>query len=121
MPETFQHHRWVDRREETILGGVTRRYITSERVMIGQVTLRCGDVVPEHVHPNEQFTFVVEGAMHFWMGDDISGVIVRAGEVIIIPSGMSHRAEVLEDTVEYDIFNPPRADWINEGDPLLRT
>ncbi|MEI6003452.1 cupin domain-containing protein [Paraburkholderia bengalensis] len=89
--------------------------------MIGQVILRCGDVVPEHAHPNEQFTFVVEGAMHFWLSDNTNGVIVRAGEVIVIPSGIIHRAVVLEDTLEYDIFNPPRTDWMDAEASLLRT
>ena len=120
MSEKGQHHRWVDRPTEFILGGITRRFITSERIMMGQVTLRRGDVVPEHAHPNEQFTFVVEGAMHFWVGDDAEGVVVRAGEVIVIPSGTAHRAVVLEDTLEYDIFNPPRTDWLDSENPLLR-
>ncbi|WP_236674481.1 cupin domain-containing protein [Paraburkholderia hospita] len=120
MSEASQHHRWLDRPSEIILGGITRRFITSERIMIGQVMLRRGDVVPEHTHPNEQFTFVVEGAMHFWLGDNIDGVIVRAGEVIVIPSDMTHRAIVLEDTLEYDIFNPPRTDWMDAQNPLLR-
>lgn len=121
MTPSGMHYRWIDRPLEVILDGVTRRYITSEKMMIGQVQLRKGDVVPEHAHPNEQFTFVVSGAMRFWCGanDDV-GTVVAAGEVIIIPADVPHRAEVLEDTLEYDIFHPPREDWIDARSTLLR-
>ena len=130
MPQTTQtaqaaeaasHYRWSERPCETILGGVTRRFIASDRMMIGEVRLRRGDLVPLHAHPNEQFTFVVEGAMRFWCGEaDEHGRVVRSGEVIVIPANLPHRAQVLEDTLEYDIFNPPRNDWLDAGDPLLR-
>jgi len=45
---------------------------------------------------------------------------VHAGEVLCIPSNMPHKAEALEDTVDLDIFNPPRRDWINKTDEYLR-
>ncbi len=90
-------------------------------MMIGEVRLRKGDLVPLHAHKNEQFTFVVSGAMRFWCGeDDATGTLVAAGDVIIIPADLPHRAEVLEDTLEYDIFHPPRMDWIDAESRLLR-
>jgi hypothetical protein len=33
---------------------------------------------------------------------------------------MPHEAFVLEDTVDLDIFNPPRQDWIDKSDAYLR-
>jgi quercetin dioxygenase-like cupin family protein len=82
------------------------------------VLLKKGCIVPEHHHVNEQITFITEGALKFWI--DGEEIIVRAGEVLTIPSNMPHKAEALEDTVDYDIFNPPRADWINKTDDYLR-
>ncbi|MGO4333057.1 cupin domain-containing protein [Cupriavidus sp. 2TAF22] len=121
MSQVALHYRWSERPSETILGGITRRFITSERMMIGEVTLRKGDLVPLHAHPNEQFTFVVRGAMRFWLDEtNEHGVLVEAGEVVVIPANTPHRAEVLEDTLEYDIFTPPRGDWIDGDSPLLR-
>jgi hypothetical protein len=32
---------------------------------------------------------------------------MHAGEVLCISSNMPHGAEAMEDTVEFDIFNPP--------------
>ena len=68
-------------------------------------------------HHNEQLTYILEGALRFWIGDDGAEVIdVRAGEVLQIPSNVWHKAEALEDTLDVDIFNPPREDWLNKTD-----
>ena len=45
---------------------------------------------------------------------------MKAGEVLAIPPHMPHEAWALEDTVDLDIFNPPRADWIAGDDAYLR-
>src|SRR6267154_2741767 len=47
-------------------------------------------------------------------------IVVNAGEVLTIPANMPHKAEALVDTVDLDIFTPPRADWINKTDRYLR-
>ena len=75
-------------------------------------------LVPQHSHHNEQLTYIVEGALKFWI--DGQEIVVHAGEVLCIPSNMPHKAEAMEDTVDLDIFSPPRADWINKTDQYLR-
>jgi len=98
-----------------------RRLITGERMMYAQVLLKKGAVVPQHSHDNEQITFIVEGALKFWIGEDESEVIVvKAGEVLLIPSHVPHKAEALEDTIDVDIFCPPREDWLSGTDAYLR-
>jgi quercetin dioxygenase-like cupin family protein len=63
----------------------------------------------------------IEGALKFWFGDDgKQEVVVSAGEVVVIPSNLPHRAEALHDTVEFDIFSPPRQDWLDKTDSYLR-
>jgi len=47
-------------------------------------------------------------------------VDVRAGEVLCIPSNLPHAAEALEDTLDVDIFDPPRKDWLDGSDHYLR-
>jgi quercetin dioxygenase-like cupin family protein len=116
------HTCWADVRLEPLRGSMQRRFITTDNLMLAQVHLRCGDVVPRHRHVNEQLTYVVDGVLEFWFGDaDEQHVIVRAGEVVSIPSQLSHRAIALEDTFELDIFNPPRQDWIYGTDAYLRS
>jgi quercetin dioxygenase-like cupin family protein len=38
--------------------------------MLGEICLKKGDTVPSHARDNEQFTYVVEGALKFWFEDD---------------------------------------------------
>jgi quercetin dioxygenase-like cupin family protein len=95
-----------------------RQFVVGQDIMLARVLLKKGCVVPEHSHHNEQLTYIVEGALKFWI--DNREITVHAGEVLCIPSNMPHKAEAMEDTVDLDIFNPPRADWINKTDQYLR-
>jgi quercetin dioxygenase-like cupin family protein len=47
-------------------------------------------------------------------------IVVGAGEVLCIPPNVPHEAVALEDTVDLDVFNPPRQDWIDKSDAYLR-
>ncbi|MFZ1011462.1 MAG: cupin domain-containing protein [Candidatus Sulfotelmatobacter sp.] len=95
-----------------------RQFVVGQELMLARMLLKKGCVVPEHSHVNEQLTYIVEGALKFSI--DGREIVVRAGEVLCIPSNMPHSAEALEDTVDLDVFNPPRADWINRSDQYLR-
>lgn len=106
---------------ERVTDTLERRLITGERMMLAHVYLQKGCIVPQHSHENEQLTYILEGALHFWIGEDGSEEItVRAGEVLVIPSNVPHRAEALEDTLDVDIFSPPRQDWLDKTDDYLR-
>ena len=95
-----------------------RQFVVGQQIMLARVLLRKGCIVPEHSHHNEQLTYIVEGALKFYI--DGKEIVVHAGEVLCIPSNMPHKAEAIEDTVDLDIFAPPRADWINKTDQYLR-
>jgi quercetin dioxygenase-like cupin family protein len=98
-----------------------RRLITGDRMMLAHVYLAKGCVVPKHRHENEQLTYILEGALRFRIGDDGAQiVVVSAGEVLHIPSNVWHEAEALEDTLDVDIFDPPRQDWLDKTDDYLR-
>jgi len=116
-----KHYRWAELPAEPMKGSITRRLITGERMMIAHVYLKKGDVVPQHSHENEQITYLLEGAMQFWLGDaGERELIVRGGEVLVIPSWLPHRALAIEDTLDVDVFNPPRQDWLDGTDAYLR-
>lgn len=120
-PARAAHYRWNDLSAEPLKGGITRKLITSERMMIAHIHLNKGDEVPQHSHENEQITYVLEGALHFWLGaNGDQELTVRAGEVLVIPSNLAHRAVALQDTLDVDVFNPPRQDWLNGTDAYLR-
>ena len=109
--------RWEDMPKERVTDLLDRRLITGDRMMLAHVYLKKGCIVPTHSHENEQITYILEGALRFWIGEDgAQEVVVRAGEVLTIPSHVVHKAEALEDTLDVDIFSPPRQDWLNHTD-----
>ena len=114
-------YRWDDMPKEKVSETLDRRLITGDRMMISHVYLKKGSIVPQHSHENEQITYILEGGLRFWIGPDESQVIdVMAGEVLHIPSMVPHKAEALEDTLDVDVFSPPREDWLNKTDDYLR-
>jgi quercetin dioxygenase-like cupin family protein len=121
MSEEATLHRWDDLPNEPLNPLIGRRMITGDRVMIAHIYLEQGAVVPTHSHDNEQLTYILEGAVRFWFGEDEAQVVdVKAGEVLVIPSNLVHRAEALERTLDVDVFCPPRADWLDGSDSYLR-
>ncbi len=114
--------RWADVPTEAMNPLLSRAFITGAEAMIARIDLKQGCVVPRHSHPNEQIAWIVQGALLFSLGEAGADrqVTVRAGEVLVIPGNLPHAAEALEDTVDYDIFAPPRQDWINKDDAYLR-
>jgi quercetin dioxygenase-like cupin family protein len=116
------HYRWDDLPKEPLKDDLSRRLISAERMMIAQVFLEQGCIVPQHSHENEQLTYILEGKLRFWFGEDESEVVdVGAGEVLHIPSGLAHKAEALETTLDVDVFSPPRQDWLDGSDSYLRS
>src|SRR5437763_16562732 len=100
-------HRWAEMPKERVTEALERRLITGDRIMLAHVSLKEGAIVPKHAHENEQFTYILEGALRFWLGADEAEVIdVRAGEVLCIPARLPHKAEALADELGADIFCP---------------
>ena len=109
--------RWTDIPKERVTDTISRRLVTGDRMMLAHVYLDKGATVPKHSHENEQLTYILEGALRFWIGEDQQEeIVVNAGEVLHIPSNVPHKAEALEDTLDVDVFSPPRQDWLNHTD-----
>jgi unsaturated pyranuronate lyase len=121
VSEHATHHRWDELPREQLKPLLGRRLISGERLMLAHVYLDRGCVVPKHAHENEQLTYILEGTLRFFLGEDGDEVVdVAAGEVLHIPSNLPHAAEALEDTLDLDVFSPPRADWLEGSDDYLR-
>jgi quercetin dioxygenase-like cupin family protein len=121
VPESVTFYRWNDMPKEKVSDLLDRRLITGARMMLAHVYLKKGCLVPQHKHENEQLTYILEGALRFWIGDNREQeLVVSAGEVLHIPSNVPHEALALEDTLDIDVFSPPRADWLNKTDDYLR-
>jgi len=115
---TLQYIPWHTIPLEDLNPLLQRQFVVGQEIMLARVLLKKGCIVPLHSHHNEQLTYIVEGALKFYIDGQV--IVVHAGEVLCIPSNMPHKAEALEDTVDLDVFTPPRADWINKTDQYLR-
>jgi quercetin dioxygenase-like cupin family protein len=112
---------WDDLPKEHVNDLLDRRLITGKNLMLAHVYLKKGCIVPLHSHSNEQVTYILEGETLFWLGsEDSEPIRLAAGDVLVIPSDTPHKAEALEDTLDLDVFNPPREDWLNRTDDYLR-
>lgn len=116
-----RHFRWDEMKKEPVTDAISRRVVTGERAMLAHIYLEKGARVPMHSHENEQITYLLEGALKFWIGEERRELILRAGEVLHIPGGVPHEAEALEDCLDVDIFSPPRQDWLDGTDDYFRS
>jgi quercetin dioxygenase-like cupin family protein len=114
----LKHFSWRDVEVEQLNPLFERQLIVGDKMMLSRIILRKGFVVPLHQHENEQISYIVEGALKFSI--DEREIVVRAGEVLCIPPNLPHKAEAMEDTLDFDIFYPPRADWLSKTDAYLR-
>lgn len=115
----MKHFKWDEIPEERINEKFVRKLAWDGKVMIAWMECKEGCFVPAHSHENEQLTFVVKGAWRFTMGNGET-IVVGPNEMLHIPSHEVHSAVALDDLVAYDVFTPPREDWINAEDSYLR-
>jgi quercetin dioxygenase-like cupin family protein len=109
---------WKDVEREKLNEKIDREMVVGDGLMLARVFIRKGGHVPLHHHHNEQVTYILEGALKFAI--DGKEIVVKAGEVLCIPPNMPHEAWAVEDTLDLDVFTPPREDWLNKSDGYLR-
>jgi quercetin dioxygenase-like cupin family protein len=109
---------WNKVEREKLNDLIDREMVVGDKIMLARVFLKKGAHVPEHHHHNEQVTYILEGALKFAI--DGKEIVVHTGEVLCIPSNMPHEAWALEDTLDLDVFTPPREDWLSKADDYLR-
>jgi len=122
MKETTQrdvtHYRWEDMPMEILTDELSRKIITGDKTMMAQIFLKKGCIVPAHSHENEQVTYILKGALKFTVNG--REILLSEGEVLHIPSNVVHGAVAMEDTLDLDVFTPPRQDWLDKTDNYLR-
>ena len=109
---------WKTMEIEQLNDKLSRQMISGENATVSQLLLKKGAAVPRHSHMNEQYSWIISGALKFVFDD--REILVGEGEVLVIPANVPHSAVALEDTVDVDIFAPRREDWIRKEDSYLR-
>lgn len=115
MPEIIS---WEKMETEQLNGRITRQMVFGEKAMLARIVLKRGAIVPRHSHANEQITWILSGALKLIFDDGER--LLRSGQMLLIPANLPHAAEAMEDTVDIDVFAPPREDWIHKTDAYLR-
>ena len=96
---------WVDS-----FPGMHRRTLADgEKLMLVQVKLEKGAIVPRHQHPHEQVSHSLSGRVRFVVNDHPAEL--TAGQTIRFPSDAPHEAHALEESLVLDVFSPPREDF----------
>jgi quercetin dioxygenase-like cupin family protein len=111
-------HDWKQITEEQLNPLVSRQVFHTERMTVARIRLKQGAVVPDHRHPQEQVTMVVEGSLRFTMAGESR--VLGPGEMLQITPDVPHSVEALADSLAVDLFSPAREDWIRGDDAYLR-
>jgi quercetin dioxygenase-like cupin family protein len=106
----MENYNWNGIKSEEINALCSRKVIHTPKVTILQVTFKKGAAMSSHTHVHEQVTMLTAGSLRVVL--DGEEIILRAGDVLRIPSNAPHSVEALEDSTGTDVFSPAREDWI---------
>lgn len=109
---------WDAERKERMNDLLTRQFVSGEMATLARLEGPRGCKIVEHSHPNEEFTWINQGVVQFTV--DGREILVRQGEVVIVPANVRHALTVLEDAVFTCFFAPAREDWLRGEDRYLR-
>jgi quercetin dioxygenase-like cupin family protein len=109
---------WATTNKESLNEDLTRQVIFGEKGTLARLTAKSGALIPQHNHESEEYSWVISGALKYSIDD--REVIVNAGDILVIPSNVSHSIIVMEDTEFVTFFAPVRADWLQGKDQYLR-
>jgi quercetin dioxygenase-like cupin family protein len=94
-----------------VLPGIRRKTLSfGEATLMAEFRLQAGRPLPMHDHPQEQTGYLVSGRLRLAIGHETHDVL--PGDSWSIPGGVSHGAEVLEDSVAVEVFSPVRDDFL---------
>ena len=103
----MQHINQVKTKE--VVPGIVGHYVHGTGQTIGYIKIKKGAILPEHHHPHEQITFILEGEFEMTIG--VEKYLFTAGCVHVIPSNAPHSAVAITDCIAVDVFNPVREDY----------
>ena len=97
----------MDTRE--IVPGFHARMVHSEKMTFSVWDVEAGAELPEHAHPHEQISTVLEGTFELNVGG--TSKIIKPGMVVVIPSDVAHSGKALTLCRMLDVFHPVREEY----------
>src|SRR6476620_1531127 len=98
-----------DVKPKKVVDGVTGHYVHGDLHTLGYVVIKKGSIVPEHRHPQEQITFIMDGQFDMKIGGEPYSL--TAGTYHIIHSNVPHSGVAITDCIIIDTFSPVREDY----------
>lgn len=89
--------------------GIKIRILSTERIMLTEIKVQGGGVIPRHSHEAEQIIIMQKGEARVSTGKEPSRLI-KAGDIWIVPSNTMHGVEYIGDVEAIEIVSPPRLD-----------
>ena len=103
--------------EQAVYPGIVGRLIHTDKVTIGDFRIAAGTILPQHAHPHEQISTVLEGTFVFQVGEETRRC--GPGDVATIPPNVPHTGEAFTDCRVIDVFSPVREDYREVTNLLL--
>jgi quercetin dioxygenase-like cupin family protein len=94
--------------------GRVRRILHTDRLMMVAMDFADGPAAqpdPPHTHPHEQVTYVAQGEVIFFIGEESARL--APGDMVAVPPDLPHRIQLLTPTARLiDTFTPLRQDFL---------
>jgi quercetin dioxygenase-like cupin family protein len=98
-----------DIKPRELVPGITGYYAHGQNLTLGYVEIEAGSDLPQHQHPHEQITYIIEGQLDMMIGGKPCSL--TAGMHYVIPSNVPHGAVAVTNCKVIDVFNPTRDDY----------
>jgi quercetin dioxygenase-like cupin family protein len=110
---TDENIRLVEMKDRQIFSpeaGLSRQVLAySGKLMLVRHLMEKGWVGARHSHSHEQLVYIVRGHIQFKAGDKTFDA--RGGDSFVVPGGIEHQANALQESEVLDVFTPVREDY----------
>lgn len=94
--------RWDELPLDQVTAMASRKVVAGSQQTMMQLYLKRGTHVPLHRHSGEQLVYVLQGALRCTVAG--RELVVREGEVLLVPAGIAHQMEALDDTFQLTVI-----------------
>jgi quercetin dioxygenase-like cupin family protein len=98
-----------DVKGKEIVPGLYGRFVHGDSMTLSFVDIQPGAILPEHSHPHEQITYLLEGELEMVIGGE--KMLLTPGMVHVIPGNVPHSAIARTFVKVLDAFSPVREDY----------
>jgi quercetin dioxygenase-like cupin family protein len=92
-----------------IVPGYRAAFVHSDTMTFAYWMVEAGADLPEHSHPHEQVSNVLEGTFELTIAGETRRL--GPGTIAVIPSNVDHAGTAITDCRILDVFHPVREDY----------